>query len=142
MINKNEILNLYYIEKYKQVEIVEKLNISKSTINRIIKADERYIKEKERRQQENKLKNKKKTIEYINLKRQVEKNTTIYERLKKEHINASRELSGGSVPISNRAFRNWNPSIYKYEEKSKSYVLKKGIIVGADVPKRINWKGL
>ena len=30
--------------------------------------------------------------------------------------------------------------IYKYNEKTKSYILKKGITVGADVPKIINWK--
>ena len=61
-----------------------------------------------------------------------------YAILKQAHEQASRELSGGRKPISNRAFRDWNPS--KYNEKSKSYVLRKGINVGADVPKRINWK--
>ena len=55
------------------------------------------------------------------------------------HEQARRELSGGNRPISNRAFRNWNTSIYKFNEKSSSYVLKKGINVGADVPKRIKW---
>ena len=55
------------------------------------------------------------------------------------HIQASRELSGGKN-ISNRAFRNWNSSIYKYNDKTKSYYLKKGIVTGFDVPKKINWK--
>lgn len=55
------------------------------------------------------------------------------------HDQASRELSSGRT-ISNRAFRNWNSSIYQYNEKSKSYVLKKGIKVSSDVPKRIDWK--
>ena len=64
-----------------------------------------------------------------------------YAILKQAHEQASRELSGGKKPISNRAFRDWNPSIYKYNSKSQSYVLKKGIVVGSDVPKRINWKG-
>jgi len=63
-----------------------------------------------------------------------------YAILKQAHEQASRELSGGRKLISNRAFRDWNPSIYKYNEKSKSYVLRKEINVGPDVPKRINWK--
>lgn len=45
--------------------------------------------------------------------------------LKQAHEQASRELSGGKNPISNRAFIDWNPSIYKYNSKSQSYVLKK-----------------
>ena len=49
------------------------------------------------------------------------------------------ELSGGRKTISNRAYRDWNTSIYNYNEKSKSYVLKKEVTVGADVPKRIKW---
>ena len=58
------------------------------------------------------------------------------------HDQAVRELSGAKIHISNRAFRNWNSSIYKYNEGTKSYVLKKGITVGADVPKRIDWRGV
>ena len=55
------------------------------------------------------------------------------------HIQASIELSDGRKEISNRAFRDWNSSIYKYDKKGKSYVLKKEIITGIDVPKRIKW---
>ena len=33
-----------------------------------------------------------------------------------------------------------NSSIYKYNEKSRKYILRKGINVGYDVPKSINWK--
>ena len=50
------------------------------------------------------------------------------------------ELSERNKPMNNKAYRDWNSSIYDYNEKNKSYVLKKGINVGADVPKRINWK--
>ena len=59
--------------------------------------------------------------------------------LKKMHDQASREMSTGRT-ISNRAFRNWNSSIYKYNKKKQSYQLKKGINVGIDVPKTIKWK--
>lgn len=140
MIDKEEILNLYFIKKYKQIEIVQVLGVSKSTVNRIIMSDKRYSEEKVRRQNANKLKNRNETINYINKVRRSKGNDTAYENLKKQHMEASIELSGGRKPISNRAFRDWNPSIYKYNKNSKCYMLKKGINVGADVPKRINWK--
>ena len=140
MIDNEKILNLYFIERYKQIDISKLLNVSKSTVNRIIMSDERYLNEKIRRQNANRAKNRKKTINYIANKRKSKKVDDIYDNLKKQHIEASKELSGGRKPISNRAYRDWNPSIYKYNEKNKCYMLKRGIKVGADVPKRINWK--
>ena len=59
--------------------------------------------------------------------------------MKKMHEQASLELSGGKKTISNRAFRDWNTSAYKYNNKNKCYELKKGINTGADAPKRIKW---
>lgn len=140
MIDKEKILNLYFIEKYKQIDISKLLNVSKSTVNRIIMLDERYLNEKIRRQNANRAENKKKTINYITNKRKSQKSDNTYESMKKQHIEASKELSGGRKPISNRAYRDWNPSIYRYNEKNKCYILKSGIKVGADVPKRISWK--
>ena len=139
MIDNEKILNLYFIEQYKQIDISKLLNVSKSTVNRIIMSDERYLNEKIRRQNANRAKNKRKTINYITNKRKSKKVDDIYENLKKQHIEASKELSGGRKPISNRAYRDWNPSIYKYNEKNKCYMLKRGIKVGADVPKKIKW---
>ena len=139
MFDNEKILNLYFIEQYKQIDISKLLNVSKSTVNRIIMSDERYLNEKIRRQNANRDENKKKTINYITNKRKSKKVDNTYESLKKQHIEASRELSGGRKPISNRAYRDWNPSIYKYNERSKCYMLKSGIKVGADVPKKIKW---
>lgn len=139
MFDNDKILNLYFIEQYKQIDISKLLNVSKSTVNRIIMSDERYLNEKFRRQNANRAENKKKTINYITNKRKSRKVDDTYESLKKQHIEASRELSGGRKPISNRAYRDWNPSIYKYNEKCKCYMLKSGIKVGADVPKKIKW---
>ena len=139
MFDNEKILNLYFIEKYKQIDISKLLNVSKSTVNRIIMLDERYLNEKIRRQNANRAENKKKTINYITNKRKSQKSDNTYESMKKQHIEASKELSGGRKPISNRAYRDWNPSIYKYNEKCKCYMLKSGIKVGADVPKKIKW---
>ena len=136
---KDQVLNLYFIEHKKQKEIAEELNISKYTVSRIVTKDDRYINEKEERKKQNAINNKNKTIEYIYSKRN-QKKVDEYDSVRKMHIQASLELSEGNKPMNNRTYRDWNSSIYKYNEKSESYVLKKGINVGADVPKRIKWK--
>lgn len=56
--------------------------------------------------------------------------------LKQQHIQATQELSGGKSTISNRAFKKWNSSIYRYNSKSKTYNLIKGINISKDVPKK------
>ncbi len=142
MINKSEILDLYFIKQYKQIDISKLLDVSSSSVNRIIMADERYLEEKKRRHDANRAKNKEKTINYINQTRNNKGCDIVYEGLKKLLEDDRRELSGGRKPICDRAYRDWNTSIYNYNEKSKSYVLKKGIIVGYDVPKRIEWSGM
>lgn len=140
MIDKNKIIELYFIKKYKQIDIVKLLNISSSTVNRIIMSDTRYTEEKNLRQNANKAKNKKETIQYITKIRKQKSNDIDYECMKKQHIEASMELSGGVKPIPDRAFRNWNTSAYRFNEKTKCYILRNGITAGIDVPKKINWK--
>lgn len=134
------ILQKYFLEKKSQTEIAKELNISKSKVSRIVSKDERYILEKERRKKVNQVKNIEFTKDYI---KRIRKNKGVdldYIILRKLHDQASRELSGGKKPINDRAYRDWNPSIYMYNEKNNSYVLKKGIKVGADVPTKIKWK--
>ena len=135
---KEQVLNLFFIEHKKQKEIAEKLNIPKYTVSRIVKKDDRYIKEKEERKNQSTINNKNKTIEYIYSKRK-QKKVDEYDSVKKMHMQAVMELSEKNKPMNNKAYRDWNPSIYKYNERSKNYVLKKGINVGADVPKKIKW---
>lgn len=136
---RNEIIvELYFIKKMKQKDIAQKLNISKYIVSRVLTNDSRYKQEKERRKEISiKKHNEKKTESIIRKRKQRQYDYAI---IKNQHIQASLELSGGRKPIGNRAFRDWNASIYKFNEKSKSYVLKKGIKVGFDVPKKISWK--
>lgn len=133
------ILEKYFNEKKTQIEIARELNVSKYKVSRVVSKDVRYQTEKENRKIQNKKKNIEFTKNYMTLKRKQKGVDIEYALLRQAHEQASRELSGGSRPISNRAFRDWNTSIYRYNEKNKSYVLKKGINVGADVPKRIKW---
>lgn len=136
---KEEILYLYFYKHLKQKEIAEKLNVSKYKVSRVVSNDSRYIEEKEDRKRINQKDHKLRTLDYIKKSRKNRRIDYEYEQLKKSHIQASSELSGGRKPISNRAFRNWNTSIYKYNSKTKSYNLRKDIVAGFDVPKRIKW---
>lgn len=71
------------------------------------------------------------------LERKKKKDDIACEQLRQAHIQATMELSRGRKTISNRAFREWNSSIYQYNKKTNAYHLKKGIITGFDVPKKI-----
>ena len=139
--NKQEMIKeLYFNKKYSQKEIANILDTSNKYVSRILIKDDRYSEEKERRKLDSKITHKQKTKNYINQKRKSKTNDSDYQVLKQMHLQASQELSGGRKTISNRAFRNWNSSAYQYDKKSKSYMLKKEINTGYDVPKRISWK--
>jgi len=137
--NKEKVLQLYFDEKLKQVDIAKMLNISTNAVSKIVKNDARYEKEKKARKELNKIKHNKEIQKRVEKKRKEQANTDNY-ILKRMHQQASSELSDGRKPMNNRVFRNWNPSIYRYNEKSHSFILKSGIVVGADVPKKISWK--
>ena len=137
---EKQILEKYFIEKKSQKEIAEELKISKSKVSRIVSKDIRYQNEKEDRKNKNKIKNRIFTINYMNKKRKQAGIDIEYAILRQLHDQASRELSGGKKQMGNRAFRDWNASAYEYNPRNQSYVLKKEIKAGADVPKTINWK--
>ena len=139
MSNRNKILQLYFDEKLNQTEIAKILNISNNAVSKVLKADPKYQEEKNNRKQLNKVKRNKDIQRRVEKKRK-QTNSSDIQIIKKMHEQASLELSGGTKPISNRAFRNWNSSVYKYNSRNQSYELKKGINAGADVPKRINWR--
>lgn len=137
MKNNELIKKLYFEEKYNQTEIAKKLSISNKYVSKVLNNDPKYKEEKEKRKAISKEKHKNKTISYIRNKR---KKDITYDQLKQMHIQASRELSGGRKSINNRAYKKWNSSVYRYDNKTKSYILKKEIKTGYDVPKRVSWK--
>ena len=69
------------------------------------------------------------------------RNSIANEILKAQHYQASIELSGRKT-INNRAFRNWNSSIYIFHSKTSEYRIKKEMLdkVSYAVPKKIKWK--
>lgn len=141
---EEKIKDMYFLEKKKQIEIANELNISKYKVSRILTKDPRYKEEKEYRKIINEKNHIEKTKKYIAKTRRIQKrekvyNPSDYEILKMIHNQDAIELSGAKNIINNRAYKKWNSSVYEYNEKNKSYVLKKGINVGADVPKKIKW---
>ena len=135
---RNEIIvELYFINKMKQKDIAEKLNISKYIVSRVLAKDSRYKQEKENRKQEAIKRHNEKKAESVIRKRKNAQND--YAILRNQHIKASLELSGGKKTINNRTFRNWNSSIYRYDKKTKSYKLKSNVATTYDVPKKIKW---
>ena len=51
--NKETILDMYFIEHLKPVDIAKELSISKSAVTQVLQKDEKYSTEKERRKAEN-----------------------------------------------------------------------------------------
>lgn len=140
MTKKTKIIMLYYEKKYSVVEIAHKLKISKQYVSRIVKTDERYISEKEARKEISKERRQMQKREYAKRKRQKSKNEVIDAVMDILHAQASFELSGRKF-INNRAYRNWNSSIYKYHKKTKEYRVKKNMKnkVSYAVPQKIKW---
>ena len=117
-----EICELYFQSKMSFSEISRKFDICVSQVSRIVRKNENYINEKNKRIQETKDKNDEKAIlDYL-------------------HNQASAELSGRRT-ISNRAFKNWNSSIYEFHNRTKEFRLKKEFKerVSYAVPKKIKW---
>jgi len=144
---KEEILDLYFNKKMKQIEIANLLNVAKSTISKIVSKDIRYISEKEQRQATNKIKRNKdiqSRVEKNRKKTQFQNNADDL-MLKQKHIEASNELSKRSY-LSNENYRKWNYSAYKYNPSKKRFEFDENLGRSYDVPKYIKakkfiWKG-
>ena len=73
-INKiEEIAKLFYEEHLKGIEIAKQIGVNKSYVTKIIQKDERYIEEKEYRATQSKERHKVCKRNYINKKRQADK---------------------------------------------------------------------
>ncbi len=134
--NKNYILDKYYNEHDKPIDIAKELNVHPSYITKIIKNDTRYIQEKEYRAEISRENRKIAKREWIRNKRHSETDKQLYEFVKQQHIEASKELSY-SYEMSDLAFRKWNSSAYHRNSKG-NFVIDRKLKVGSDIPKSIN----
>lgn len=132
------ILNMYFIVGEKPSDIAKKLKVAKSTIIRILQKDERYISTKKERTEIRKKNHIEKTKDYIKKTRQIKqhKNNVDDLILKNMHNQASAELSKRQR-MTNMAYRNWNKSAYKYNEKKKRFEFDEKLGRSYDVPKYI-----
>ncbi len=136
--NKETIINKYFIEKLKPVEIAKELNISKSAVTQVLQKDKRYKKEKVNRKTKNKKNHNEKTKKYMKYKREVIKRKKDKDNidLRNMHNQATAELSK-KKRLSNMAYRNWNKSAFTYNKKRNGYEFRKELGRSYDVPKFI-----
>lgn len=137
MVDTNTILTKFYELHEKPNNIANELNVSPSYITKIIKKDERYLQEKTYRQEISKENRKISKRDWIRNKRKTEYDKQIDEMVKKQHIEASKELSY-STEMSDMAFMKWNRSAYKYDKNSSDLVLDRKLKCSADIPKRVS----
>lgn len=137
MDKKQEIIKLYYENDAKIIDIANSLKVSRAYISKIIKLDSRYTSKKQKQKEATQKRKKEYTNNRMKIIREIERQQDSF--LKQQHLQATQELSSSRNVISNRAFRNWNSSIYTYNVKLKSYKLQKDIVTGSDVPNIIKW---
>ena len=135
---KNAVLNMYFVEKMKPIDIANKLNISKSAISQILEKDERYSNEKEKRKIINRKKHIERTKEYIKSQRQAIQFEHKVDDLilRNMHNQASTEMSKPKK-LSDLAYRNWNTSAYTYNKQKKRFEFREELGRSYDVPKYI-----
>ncbi len=134
---KERILDLFFNEHLKQVEIAKIIGVKKQYVSRIVKADSRYAEAKQNKIEENAIKRKEYLQEYYQTYQRPKKEDNSYEILKAQQLQDSLELSYSSSDINDYSFAKWNISAYHRNNKG-NLVLNKGLNVGFDVPRTIN----
>lgn len=135
-INKiTEITRLFYEEHFKPTDIAKQIGVSKSYVTKIIQKDKRYIEEKEYRANQSRERHKACKRNYINKKRQADKQE--YQAMLIQ-INKDNEYLSTKKEISDVDFAKWNRGMYDYDKKSSDLVLKNGITTGYNVCKRVS----
>ena len=132
---KDKIIELFFTEHLRPVDISKKLRVGMPYITKIIQKDSRYIEEKEIRKLANKEKNKIQKRMYAQNKRQKEKKE--YQKLLVQ-INRDNEYLSTKKKENDLQFANWNRSAYEYDKDSSDLVLKNDINTGFNVAKRVS----
>ena len=132
---KDKIIELFFTEHLRPVDISKKLKVGMPYITKIIQKDSRYIEEKEARKLESKEKNKIQKRMYAQNKRKKEKQE--YQRLLVQ-INRDNEYLSTKKKENDLQFTNWNRSAYEYGKDSSDLVLKDDLNAGFNVAKRVS----
>ena len=138
---KDKIIELFFTEHLRPVDISKKLKVGMPYITKIIQKDSRYIEEKETRELSNKEKNKIQKRMYAQNKRKKEKQEKQekqeYQRLLVQ-INRDNEYLSTKKKENDLQFTNWNRSAYEYDKDSSDLVLKDNLNTGFNVAKRVS----
>ena len=134
---KERILDLFFNEHLKQVEIAKIVGVKKQYVSKIVKADSRYIEAKQNKIEENAIKRKEYLKDYYKTYKRPKQEDNSYEQLKALQNQDALELSYASGNISDYDFVKWNSSAYHRNSKG-NLVLNRGLNVGFDVPRTIN----
>lgn len=130
-------INQYYFEEGMTLtKIAEILNVSTSYISRILRKNEKYEIEKEKRKKQNLLKRREvqKELIYTNRKTKID---VEYLNVMKKHSEASKELSKTSI-IGKDTLRKWCSSAYIYNPIKNRYEFNsKELLKPVDFPKYI-----
>ncbi len=132
---KDKIIELFFTEHLRPVDISKKLKVGMPYITKIIQKDSRYIEEKEARKLESKEKNKIQKRIYAQNKRQKEKQE--YQKLLVQ-INRDNKYLSTKKKENDLQFTNWNRSAYEYDKDSSDLVLKDNLNTGFNVAKRVS----
>ena len=115
----SEITRLFYDEHLRPTDIAKQIGVSKSYVTKIIQKDERYIKEKEYRSTQSRERHKVCKRNYINKKRQADKQE--YQSMIIQ-INKDNEYLSTRKEISDIDFAKWNRGMYDYDKKNGDLV--------------------
>lgn len=138
MDKKERILQMYFEEHKKQNVIAESIGVKQSYVSQVIKKDDRYFKEKERRHIKSVERKAEYNREYYKTYSRPKKDDNSYQQLQAQLNKDCLELSYQSgYNISDYDFAKCNLSAYHRNSKGNLSLIK-GLKVGADVPRTIN----
>lgn len=133
---KDKIIEMFFINHLSVKEIADSIGTSSAYITKIIKTDERYVKEKQYRKEKSKEKRKQDKNNFMKNKREQKRIDDNYSFVQAQHYQATRELSKSRY-ITNETYRKWNSSAYKYNPLKKRYEFDEKLGRASDIPKYI-----
>lgn len=134
---KEKILDLFFNEHLKQVDIANIVGATKQYISQVLNEDSRYKDAKQKKLEKSAIERKIYMKDYLKDYNRPKHDDNSYEQLKAQQYQDSLGLSYSGRYINDYAFAKCNPSIY-HRDKNGNLKLNKGIKVSSDVPKSIN----
>ena len=133
---KDMIIELFFEQHLKVNEIAQNIGTSSAYITKIIKQDQRYLEEKQSRQEVSKLNRKIAQNNFMKNKREQKRIDDQYSIVQAQHKQDAMELSKRGH-MNNQTFRKWNSSAYKYNPSKHRYEFNEQFGRASDVHKYV-----